>query len=397
MMAPAPSRMTFVEDAMRLLWPNRPDDDRSHVVLPSRRAPRLLVPVRPRRAAASATIRYTAQQPLADRMKSAALALAVWGGALSALPPVRCSPGDPDRESIDDYLAAALGTPVLTTLAITAPRANRKAVLQVFDRSGHTLAFAKVGIDDLTSGLVDHEADTLEKFGAIGLTALDVPEVLHRGSWNGKRVVVSGALARGARVHTDATALHDAMHEISTLETVEAPNALASLESGGRSGLAAGLDRFSRWLEVFDRVQHALPLDELSYGTWHGDWTEWNCSMRRGRVAVWDWERCERETPAGADRLHYLFNQAVGPKRDRFAAAAADLIENAPAALSRWNLSPAQARATAVVYLLKVCFRYLSDNAPQQSVGSRVEQWAYPIIERSLGRSSSSGGGPRAF
>lgn len=46
----------------------------------------------------------------------------------------------------------------------------------------------------------------------------------------------------------------------------------------------------------------------LAMGAWHGDWTPWNMSRRRGRLQLWDWERFETGVPLGLDRCHYAVN-----------------------------------------------------------------------------------------
>ena len=50
---------------------------------------------------------------------------------------------------------------VILSTPITGRRANRKPVLQLLDARGHTVAWAKIGVDALTSVLVKHEANVL--------------------------------------------------------------------------------------------------------------------------------------------------------------------------------------------------------------------------------------------
>ena len=72
--------------------------------------------------------------------------------------------------------------------------------------------------------------------------------------------------------------------------------------SGGR---ASGSAR--RWTgSVAPPPNGPLPL-----GAWHGDWTPWNMSRRRGRLQLWDWERFETGVPLGLDRCHYGVNAVV--------------------------------------------------------------------------------------
>jgi hypothetical protein len=397
--ADAQDRLAYLAETVDLLWPGA-GPDRRRVILPSARAPRLLVPARPARAAASALIRYTAQQGARDRVAGLAVAAAARLGAAALLPPVRSQA--PRGETIDDHLSSALGQPVSTALALTRRRANRKPVLQVFDGRGRTLAFAKVGTDPLTRALVDAEAASLRRLAAAPLHHVTVPAVLHLGSWGTTRVLVMSALGAGfgaGRVGDRRLALlDDAMHDVSRVPGD------AGDRAGDAADHAAGDERWSRvaraeaaqaerhtgsarvvqWLAVFDQAADVLAVDDLELGTWHGDWTEWNCSARRDRVSVWDWERCEYGVPVGFDKLHFSLNQAVGPRRDRFRAAATDLIDAAPRLLDRWQVDPRKAKATAVCYVLHLAFRYVRDAAPALSVGSRVEDWAYPAVRAAL-------------
>ncbi len=211
-MAQPSARLTYVEDSVRLLWPDIASAAQAFVVLPSRRVPAVTrtcppSPGRGSRADAlhgAAGARGQDEEPRSRECGVGRCAVRV----AEATTGVRAG-----RARVHRRLpVAALGLTVVTTLAITAPRANRKPVLQVFDQRGRTLGFAKVGTDELTRGLVDHEADTLETLRAHGLQALDVPKVLHRGAWADTRVSVLSALPRGRRVAADAarTAARDA-------------------------------------------------------------------------------------------------------------------------------------------------------------------------------------------
>ena len=386
----AEDRLAYLTDTVDLLWPG--DGERRRVVVPSTHRPRLLVPARPGRAAAAALLRYTAQQGVRDRLSGLILAGGARAGLCGLLPPVRSAAAA--GESIDAHLGAALGQPVSTALALTRTRANRKPVLQVFDRRGRTLAFAKIGTDPLTRSLVEAEAASLGRLAAAGLRGVDVPAVLHVGSWGTTRVLAMSALGAGfgaGRVGDRRLALlDDAMHEVShvpggTEDSTAGPRwSRLARSAADAAQQQTGSERVVQWRAVFDEVADALPVDELALGTWHGDWTEWNCSARRSRVGVWDWERCEHGVPLGFDKLHFTLNRSVGPARDRFRTAASALIDDAPRLLDRWQLAPRHARATAVCYVLHLAFRYVRDAAPALSVGSRVEDWAYPAVRAAI-------------
>ncbi len=385
--AEAESRLDYARAMGKLLWPAMGSrvDAPQMVLLPSPHMPRLLVPVRPRRAAAAATIRYSAQQDLRFRIGSLAIAGAVRAGLCSALAPKRSGATViGDAESIDDHLSEVLGVPTVSSLPLTPARNNRKPVLQVFDRSGRTLAFAKIGINPLTCSLVDGEAAVLRRLGEAGLHHIQVPQILHHGRWKHSAVLVTTALAVGMPVRASSHALDDAMYEISCSSTGQVDYLAATRNAAVAAGERLDRERIGRWLEVFDEAVEAHQTEGLPLGAWHGDWTTWNCSARRGRLGVWDWERCAVGVPHGFDKLHFVFNGTVGHGRDRFLGASRALVAEAPTLLSAWQLTPFQARATAVLYMLELSLRYLLDGARPSSAGSRIEDWAYPTIRSTL-------------
>lgn len=373
------------------LWPSLGTQSGCHsrVVLPAMRTPRLLVPVAPRRAAAAAVVRYTAQQNRRNRMSGVALAAAVSAGLCSFLRPVTAANyHNTGTESIDDYLTDVLGTKVTTALALTTLRANRKPILQAFDLSGRTLAFVKVGVNPLTRGLVDREAEVLAQLSNTPLHHdLTIPRVIHHGSWRTNAVLVMSPLRAGRKVAASSPALDRALRTVSRLTAQ--PDAgcaryIAQLRSEALEARRRVPDpaRVDAWLHVSDTVAAQAASHGFVVGAWHGDWTAWNCSVRRRRISLWDWERFEYAAPQGFDILHYTLNHSVGPDRRRFLQASTQLMADAAALLSPWRLNPAVARATVSLYLLKIALRYISDGAPVHSVGSKVEEWAYPAINQ---------------
>ncbi len=215
--------------------------------------------------------------------------------------------------SLRQHLGDVLGEPVDFSLGLGTARANRKPVLQVFDRRGRSLAFVKFGGTSVTDALVQAEAVALERLAAAGLPRrLEVPALLHVGQWGGSWLVVMTALrtvlwqrpSRQFDLPADDTALlHGAFGEDSRpLEAMPLWNAMVSAQCSLSPS------------PVRDRLEEALALlrasadRPLAMGAWHGDFTPWNISRRRGRLQVWDWERFETGVPPGLDRCHYAVN-----------------------------------------------------------------------------------------
>ncbi|MDQ1647058.1 MAG: hypothetical protein QOJ50_3242, partial [Cryptosporangiaceae bacterium] len=185
------TRRQYLLDTAALLWPGegRAAAGRSgpgrptHLLVPSATDPRLMVPSA-RRAGAAAVLGYGGHGSAQAWLKARVLAAAIAAGAGRVVMPGRLWIGD-GEPGLDEHLASILGRPVLLALHIGPPRANRKPVLQLLTPRGETLAFAKLGVNDLTARLVDAEAAALTAVGAAAPAGISVPEVLHHGSWHG--------------------------------------------------------------------------------------------------------------------------------------------------------------------------------------------------------------------
>lgn len=381
-MSDTPARLAYLHECVALLWPQTAGD---LVVLPGRRTPRIAVPARPRRAAAAATLRYTAQQPWRDRVAAFTLAGASLAGADRLRPRVESAGapgGNGDAESVDDLLGRVLGERVVCSLAITAARANRKPVLQVFDRRGRTVAFAKVGISPVARRLVDAEAEALAVASAALPSLVVVPTPVHHGTWGETSVLVTTPLPLGRRIRPRAR----------RPELADAMRAVAAL--GSEDGLAAYLDELVEqadalaagpWRGVLGDLRTAIRAKALRTGAWHGDWTPWNCARDRSRILLWDLERFDRPVPLGFDALHYALNEEVRERGVDFVAAAAHLHTVAPELLRPWHLDDEAAQLTCACYLYDLAMRYLADDVVRTDpMAGQPERWALPVITAAL-------------
>lgn len=384
MQGDAAGRMAYMRDTAELLWPSAGRGAPAMVVLPSARTPRLLAPVRPRRAAAAALVRYTAQQRARERAAALAIAAGIGAGLRRARPAVSASGSSPQRaaheESIDDLLTRLLGEPVRTSLALSPARPNRKPVLQVFDRRGRTLAFVKVGVSPLAHRLVDGEAHSLRTLTAAGLGQLSTPTVLHHQAWRGTAVLVTTALPLGRRPPRRAPGFADpltaAMCEISEMG---APDDCAGYLTGLRARAAALHSGAAKWSDLLEEIVVARDAAALTTGCWHGDWTAWNCARHGRKVAVWDWERFSNPAPRGLDLLHFVVNDAVGRAGGGFDRAITSVIDDAPELLRPWRTNSFDARTVATLYAFDLALRYLADGT-----AGDVEQWALASIRYAL-------------
>jgi hypothetical protein len=289
-----------------------------------------------------------------------------------------------------DHLGDVLGQSVVASATLTPARANRKPVLQLLDLRGRTIAFAKIGVNELTRKLVRAETQTLGVLSTARLRRIQSPVVLHAGTWRDLDVLVLSPLPVWQGVAAGSADLGAGMRELaatpvppySGTQPVNYARMLIDLASacavGGDEDDRAVAAQLGEWLTGVESLSRT---SDLPLGTWHGDWTPWNCCMAGTDLLVWDWERCSGGVPVGFDALHYALHQAVASHRMNHRLAAVDLLGRAPDTLASWPLSAAQARLVAPLYLVEIGLRYLAEGQGRAGGhGGDVGSWLIPAL-----------------
>jgi hypothetical protein len=289
-----------------------------------------------------------------------------------------------------------LGQPVLVSVHLGAPRANRKPVLQLLTKEGETVGFAKIGINALTAGLVRAEHAALDRLHSAPLRNLSAPRVHGHDRWNDLEILVLSPLPVWLmRTPPQPGALQRAMIEITGVAGVrESP--IAASEYWPK--LIARIDAVADGTEQVALRSALASLESLGgsttlrFGSWHGDWTPWNMASTAEGLLVWDWERFTAPAPAGFDALHcWLQAEVVGNRREPAEAATA-CVRRAHELLEPFGVAGCEARLTALLYLADLSVRYLTDR--QEQAGARLgapRRWLLPALKAGIAELPGSG------
>lgn len=380
-----------------LLWPaarvqigrSHPDPEwhsiAEYLPVPSATDPRLLLPHRPRQAAAAALRHQTAGSGKA-RLRRGAAAVGVAAGLADLARRQLIQVQARGRvDTIESYLAGQLGPPVVLSVHLGKPRANRKPVVQILTPAGRALGFAKIGIDRLTNDLVRTETRALELAAQAPRRHFAVADILATGTWNDLEVLVTLArpVWRPSRLPS-AGELSAAAQEVAALVAPAALTVPEWLRAGGLRDRLAGLPdspAATAARRAVDTLVDRAGETRLECGAWHGDWTPWNMAIVEQGLLVWDWERFAAPAPLGFDALHHRLQQALVSQRREPRAAVAELASGSPALLAAYGVGLAAARLVTLGYLCELAVRYLGDG--QEAAGARlgrVGEWLVPEL-----------------
>ncbi|HET8681541.1 MAG TPA: hypothetical protein VFM54_06665 [Micromonosporaceae bacterium] len=389
----ADDRAAYLPELAGLLWPG--DREAAYTVVPSAARPRLLVPAgAPRAAAAAVRFSVEAVTPRARlRRRLLATVFRLGTGGLVCRDRLAVRRGTAGPTGLDTHLAQVLGRPVLLSVQIGPPRANRKPVLAVLARDGAVLGFAKLGVNALTRTLVDGEAAALRRLAGVDCGPLAVPAVRHHGGWGPHTLLVQAPLpvwlpraGAGAAQRAERAAMVALTGCLGVRRVAHSDSGFAKRLAMAVEDLPAG-PVASRLAAALDTV--AGRGDELPFGCWHGDWNGGNSAvLTDGRVLVWDWERFDPDVPAGFDALHLALQAAVTRGGVPPAQAARALFARGGELLAPFGVPEQAVDLVVRLYLVELGARYLRDRQAEAGARlGRIDEWLLPVLaERVEGR-----------
>lgn len=364
------------------------------VPIPQR--PRLVVPSERRSAAAVLRSSASGRSPSVRwAMRSASSWLDQGSGFLGGPGlELRPTPAARREKAADAMLSHLLGESVRVAWSVGPARANRKPVLQVMGTQAATLAYAKAGIDQLTTSLVGKEAAALEVIKRHRFRAVEHPDALGLLTGEGTAMLVLSPMdtegsAPGDTVDEESAGARLTLHAMRELSTVQGQYETNLSRSPWHDRLVARIARIPTRERParLDRLAQSIAQADtrIPFGSWHGDWHTGNYVVSENKVKVWDWERFEGDVPLGFDAQHLALQSALhGPSVD-FKQAASTVVSSARRRLQPWGLPPRHAELVAALHLVDIAVRYLEDR--QLNAGSdvgAVDDWALPEAEAVL-------------
>lgn len=341
------------------------------------------LPVDARRAAANSLQRRTDETRWIGLFGRRCLAAGVRCGIVPRASRTRFELPAPDADNLAGAVAAALGRDDIVIAGVLGPvRPNLKPVLQVFDESGATLAFVKIGWNDLTRRLVTHEHDVLVSLRPD--STMSVPQAIARCEVGAAVGLVLSPLPLwhfGRRPH-DAPA----GSVIAAIATLRGPmverglsdstfvQSLATVADESTTG-AATLRR------ALDRVLADIGSTTLRFGASHGDFSPWNTLRTGGHIAIWDWERFRADVPVGLDLIHYITQQQARRPLESLPAVATGDFGAAQSALAELGVARNMVDAFVTLYYADLLTRYERDAQGGDAPGLRAMR---DVAERAL-------------
>ncbi|MBB4929728.1 hypothetical protein F4561_000548 [Lipingzhangella halophila] len=356
------------------------DRVREYLPVPSAHNPRVILPITNRYVAARGITAFAHRHTFRDRLRTSVLTTAFTSGLAPLLLRDRLHVGS--GWTIEHALAAALDREVLIAIHIGPPRAARKPVLLLLTPAGRAVGYAKIGINDLTSRLVQAETQALRRLADSRLPGITAPRLLHVGEWNGRPLLVQEALPVGHQ--TDRPTRRQLLRCVLRIAHLDRVAERALSRSPYLETLNTRLDALSARPEAaaLRAALYRLPDIRVPFGAWHGDLTRWNIAATARRAFVWDWERLRFGVPLGFDALHYELNECVQagvrPGVRRWLDNGALLLRDP--LLADAGLPSSAVSTVMALYLIDLATRYLHDQVEGGGRLAAVDDWLLPAL-----------------
>jgi hypothetical protein len=284
------------------------------------------------------------------------------------------------------HLREVLARPdALFSVGVRTPGPNRKPVLEALSPRGDPLGFVKVGWNDVTRAMVATEADVLSLWERRDPPGLGIPRLIGSSRWMDLELSFTAPLPLGVRRHTSVdhaphlslTREVAALHGISRRPFAASPY-LAGLRRRVEAAGPALPEASAKTLTgLLDGLASRYGSLEVTFGTWHGDWSPWNFARAGDRLYVLDWEHARPAVPYGLDVVHFHYQVAFILRRMGLAAALALTRERGLPLLERLGVESGAFPLYLDVHLLEV---FLRANEAMRAGGGTIGRFYEPAL-----------------
>lgn len=348
-----------------------PDDGRStngkasarcYAVLPSKRAPRWLLPLGDTQTTLQGFDIFAPYAPSA-RLAKKVLGWAIRGGWQGwAWHKIRVeSQGSLPLENLIQEIVGER-SPVFS-VSMGRAGAFRKLTVQVMRPDGEILGYIKLPLTEAATPRIRHEAEILTELQEFTNLRPHIPRVFYAGAWGDAYLLFqSPGPSRPGPAGLGASH-REFLETLRSVRRVEKPGP----ELVGEIG--ASWRRFTPLLNgewqnlgqsVLEEAERVLCGAKVECGITHGDFAPWNTQAGNGYLFVFDWESASWHVPAQWDIFHF-YVQVASLLRGQVAASSKRV-------LALWSHWPRQA-VLLKLYILVSVLRLLEEGAPMRSPG----------------------------
>lgn len=274
-------------------------------LLPSRKAPRWMLPVGDPAATLSGLRIYAPYQRKAQMLKG--LLWAATHARLIRFAGERIVLQRPFPVDTLVYSLTGERQPVYA-FSFGAPGPYCKFTIQVMRPNGESLGYMKVPLTIRAANRIRHEEVTLRRLARISSLQLSVPAVIESGRWQGSYLLFQGPMpgGPGRRAWTDSHLRF--LSKLSRIDALERPgNSISRLVAGEWEVARHRFD--PTWnLAVETTIDWATRrVDDCTIpcSLRHGDFAPWNTRGHEGELKVFDWEAAADREPAIWDEFHF--------------------------------------------------------------------------------------------
>jgi hypothetical protein len=291
---------------------------RHFIVLPSHNMPRWLLPIDSRCGMLASTRIYRPHKWVPRIFKELLVRMIKlgWDGCLLSKILVATKGPSPLENSVRGVIGE---DHPLFALSLGTRAAVRKLTVQVMDRHGNIIGYAKLPLTRLADERVRHEAATLQRLCKFTSLRPHIPQLLYAGNCNDTYILLQSPLEgeRGpaslSRIHQDFLEILWNVHRLTKPAQCLIDEVAARWEQAAPS-------LGTKWSELAQEVlrysTNALGAKMISLGAMHGDFAPWNTRVKQGNLLLFDWESANWEAPNSWDTFHFRVQSATSFKQN---------------------------------------------------------------------------------